>query len=41
MAAGDEKGAWLVVALLCGQSITESIERLEWFATEVTPLVDG
>jgi hypothetical protein len=24
-----------------GQSITESIERLQWFATDVTPLVDG
>ena len=24
-----------------GQSLAESIERLEWFATEVTPLVDG
>jgi len=24
-----------------GQSITESIERLQWFATKVIPLVDG
>jgi len=24
-----------------GQSITESIERLQWFATDVIPLVDG
>jgi hypothetical protein len=24
-----------------GQSIAESIERLQWFATEVIPLVDG
>jgi hypothetical protein len=24
-----------------GQSIAESIERLQWFATDVIPLVDG
>jgi hypothetical protein len=24
-----------------GQSITESSERLQWFATNVVPLVDG
>jgi hypothetical protein len=24
-----------------GQSIAESIERLQWFATEVIPLADG
>jgi hypothetical protein len=24
-----------------GQSIVESIERLQWFATDVIPLVDG
>jgi hypothetical protein len=24
-----------------GQSITERIERLQWFATDVIPLVDG
>ena len=24
-----------------GQSIAQSIERLEWFATDVIPLVDG
>ena len=24
-----------------GQSILESIERLQWFATDVIPLVDG
>jgi probable F420-dependent oxidoreductase len=24
-----------------GQSIAESVERLQWFATDVTPLVDG
>jgi len=24
-----------------GQSIAESIERLQWFATDVTPLVEG
>ena len=24
-----------------GQSTAESIERLQWFATDVTPLVDG
>jgi hypothetical protein len=24
-----------------GQTFTESIERLQWFATEVIPLMDG